>query len=1275
MAPSSTSNPTPAMALALLPKLSDADADLRYMSLNDLYNLLNAGAPTFLHSDYHTSAKIVDGIIQTLDDQNGEVQNQAIKWYVLTCALAVPLNTDALSSVGALVVKLSAEILAPFVHRVSNIKTTQSVDTSIPSTALRTFITSFTPPLPGLPPSQKTQDAYSAISRVLIPRLLGYIVIPHGIENLPAPPPGMLELGREKGVNSDALDVLIEVIRCFGPMLDDREKQALQKTIMVILDDERSNSIIKKKAVLAISLLAVHLPDRQFSSLVSNLTEAFKDRNLSLSRRRLLINVVGSLSRLIPRRLGLHLKTLAPFVLGALGPDEFAEYEENTAEDGFPNPEIEELRESALIALDGFLSSCSNDMRPFTNEAIECSLRFVSYDPMAAVTEDDEEMGGTQDEDAEDEVEEDGDIDEDEDFEADGALSDDDDSSWKIRRCAAKNLYAIISTRSNGDLLDNGTLYEKIAPALITRFKEREENVRLEILNTLASLIRKTGEGLSLLGPEVIQEVDLSRDYTQRSRKRRRVDSNAEPFDGQNPFASTVGLMSPAASPSPVSGPRADLARLSPAIVRGVAKLLKQPSVPTKQAAITLLRDVVIVQNGGLSDLFGKVVGPLIDAVRGLGSSSTHASSSIGGVGAATGSKMRIEALQLVSAVCDTHTSRILSPHIGNIVPSVIAAINDKYYKVSSEALLTVESIVKVLTPPRSAGSEQQRKAYLRDIYEAILSRAVATDADLEVRQQAIHALGILLARTSGSPSLLSSDKRLQALELLQERLRNETTRVSAIKAVDLVIASATNPSDIRASWTEGVTVELAGQLRKADRTLRGASLLALRNLVLNTIALQMLGEDPVIYLTKMLIPLLTSMDLNMMNTALTCLSKMVEKCPSKVVDASFNDALSKVLLSPLVGAVTEALLGLVWIIGENAVGKPLMNAFLQDIGVSGDPAVVGKAIGTLLVSGANSVGVNLDAFTKELQSSQDPQRKCLALSVLGEVGLRYGSDSPLTPQLFNAHFNSKSESVARTAAVSMGRAGAGSIPRFLPVILSSMSKKGKSQYLALHSVKEILQFGSGNYADISPYTKEIWGKLLDASQVEDSKIIGAECIGRITVLDPRTYLPALQVSCLSQECRLWYSTDPFQEYLKDVTPGVRGMAIQALRFTLADHDDAFDEALKPVLVKMLGIMLNDPNIENRRLALTTLNSATHNKPNIILPLLGSLIPSVIKDSKIDPDLIREVQMGPFKHKVDDGLELRKVRTTNSYPLNLLTGIHRAHTRHFSLSSRRLMLA
>lgn len=102
-------------------------------------------------------------------------------------------------------------------------------------------------------------------------------------------------------------------------------------------------------------------------------------------------------------------------------------------------------------------------------------------------------------------------------------------------------------------------------------------------------------------------------------------------------------------------------------------------------------------------------------------------------------------------------------------------------------------------------------------------------------------------------------------------------------------------------------------------------------------------------------------------------------------------------------------------------------------------------------------------------------------------------------------------------------------------------------------------------------------------------------------------------------------------------------MAVQAVRYTLPENDDAFEAALQGVLVEMILIMLQDPDMEIRRLAMTTLNSATHNKPGLILPRLGDMIPFVLSESVIKPELIREVMMGPFKHTVDDGLEVRKV--------------------------------
>ena len=41
--------------------------------------------------------------------------------------------------------------------------------------------------------------------------------------------------------------------------------------------------------------------------------------------------------------------------------------------------------------------------------------------------------------------------------------------------------------------------------------------------------------------------------------------------------------------------------------------------------------------------------------------------------------------------------------------------------------------------------------------------------------------------------------------------------------------------------------------------------------------------------------------------------------------------------------------------------------------------------------------------------------------------------------------------------------------------------------------------------------------------------------------------------------------------------------------------------------------------------------------------LLGTVLPHLYSETKVRPELIREVEMGPFKHTVDDGLDIRKV--------------------------------
>lgn len=111
----------------------------------------------------------------------------------------------------------------------------------------------------------------------------------------------------------------------------------------------------------------------------------------------------------------------------------------------------------------------------------------------------------------------------------------------------------------------------------------------------------------------------------------------------------------------------------------------------------------------------------------------------------------------------------------------------------------------------------------------------------------------------------------------------------------------------------------------------------------------------------------------------------------------------------------------------------------------------------------------------------------------------------------------------------------------------------------------------------------------------------------------------------------------------------------------------------------MLKIMLNETCLENLRQALVTLNSAVVNKPQLVLPHLSQLLPLLMKETVVHPELIREVSMGPFKVKIDDGTSTRQVRhltfscmIESAWNMVSIDYCYRAHTRHFLRCKRQL---
>lgn len=988
-------------------------------------------------------------------------------------------------------------------EKLCSLKLKNSVDNSIPSLAIRAVVEALPRPVPGVAPSKEVNEAYAHISRVLIPRFLGRA------SSAGKAVPGLID---PEDPNSDSVDVLIEVVRCFGPMLQLYEIEALHNAVVTLLDKDKGNSVVKKRAVVAISMLAHYLSDDLLAAFIKRTTAALSNPGLSEATRRLYITVLGSMARSIPYRFGQHLPELAPLVLRVLSEEELQAQLEEISEGGGATLEFSEVRESALVALEAFLSSCPSQMRDFTTESIDACIRYLKFDPNYAFDEDEEMVDAEEDED-------DG-LEEDDEFEAAGGFDDDDDASWKVRRCAAKALYTIISTRSSGDLLDSGVLYRTVAPALVKRFSEREENVRLEVLSAMALLVRKTGEGVI---PEF--SIDSSQgDYINQlpaSRKRRRESSTG----GASSFALAVapsdlsgtGLTSPTAEKVPATGPRADLADLTPTIIKSVAKLLRGKLIPTKQACINLLDDIISVQRGGLAAYFDQIIGPVIEAIKPSSVASTSASlTSAGGNASATATTLRIAALRLTSNIAKNHSSTVLQPHLPKIVDGVVSIVHDRFYKISSEAIQTAEEVVKAITPPRSRMTAQKFKGELHKLYSVIIDRATASDADAEVRQKAIHALGTLLARTTGAEgsALLPEDKRKAALTCLLERLKNETTRLSAVRAVDTAAAMSLDTAQFEPQWTRQVVIELASQLRKSNRALRGSSVMALKHLILSPATKGTLDAATVQNIVTALIPVINNSDAQLLGPGLLVLARLTQEMPETVMTEQLIESLCKLLRTTVAGTVLDSLLVLVTEAGQAGQGAPLMSALLKDVGIGGDPAVVGKVIGTLLVASGNSAGVTMDSFVQEIKAnSHDQARRSLALAVIGEAGLLLGSKFPIPPSLFLEQFTNEYDKASVSAAVALGRAGAGNVSAYLPVILESMKKKGGTQYLLLQSIKEILQQAAFSSTDISEYSTAIWEQVLSSTESEDNKAVCAECVGRMVIADPKTYMPKLEVS------------------------------------------------------------------------------------------------------------------------------------------------------------------
>jgi cullin-associated NEDD8-dissociated protein 1 len=210
----------------------------------------------------------------------------------------------------------------------------------------------------------------------------------------------------------------------------------------------------------------------------------------------------------------------------------------------------------------------------------------------------------------------------------------------------------------------------------------------------------------------------------------------------------------------------------------------------------------------------------------------------------ATSKALRLDALSLVVAMLDSdnhdpvHIRKGLS---SALLPKLCVAVQEQWYKVIAEALRALAAVPRFFVIGYKDGEEsseqkkQEMDSVANQLYDSIEPLLAAHDVDQEIKECALMATASLL---SALHAHLTQEQKTRLLDLLLERLKNETTRIMAIKTISKIAAAAANDEmdeKIDLSGVLGEMIEsMAGFLKLQSRSLKQSSLESLDKVIIN---------------------------------------------------------------------------------------------------------------------------------------------------------------------------------------------------------------------------------------------------------------------------------------------------------------------------------------------------------------------------------------------------------------------------------------------------------
>jgi len=870
-----------------------------------------------------------------------------------------------------------------------------------------------------------------------------------------------------------------------------------------------------------------------------------------------------------------------------------------------------ELVESCLVMLELCMLRCPREAAPHRAAINEMAIRCLSHDPnysMDSDMEDGDEDGGSEEGSDDDEYSDDG-------------FSDDDDSCWKVRRAACKVLSAEFK------MYPAGEVYADCQQAIVKRASgEREETVRQEVFNVYLDLLaavhgaKKGDEGVKKQLQEALEPV-------------------ATKF----------------------------------------ARMLKKQSPKIRVCIFKALTKMVAASEGGA--LFGMVLSAAAkDIVVALKDDASSA--------------LQLQVLQLLEvgfgAGRPAPADKLAKELVG-VVEEVFECSQKKYFALAAAALRVCQKVVYLIRPDATQDIIADLSCLVLPLFVTVTDVLSSSDKPQEVKNAAItcmgHAIGQMGDLLEGTQmetlakdfaAMPSNSKRAKrqgsndsnpghmprlkdVVSLLVERLGNETTRLSALVAIKRLIESPLK-LDVHGALGDATSF-IKSYLKKLDRQVRIVSVETLSAIM--TCRAGQIDQAEVDSIIDEVSGLISDDDLGVSNAVIVLLGDVVSVSSPKATASLLYKVLGNIhslLSSSTLQASSldrlikffERAIGIAAAADQNALAKDLVE-FGMGTSTKQSSVATAKCVASI-AAGSDEAFKYVNEALATLPKKSDAQEKNFLLFCIRELGanqLALNDDKMLRDAIVACIGD---EATAEAAANALGGLASGANASHLDFIVNALSdtkdKEKKLQYPMSRALDEALKImaksrqakvagasagadrmdededatGSDRQASIDSIVKILIKMNKDKDVGDEAKVIIAECYGFAAAICPDSVLPT------------------FKTQLGSKDTGCKNFALVALKSCISQsvNDQGIEEALASTWLPMAMEKLADEDVSVRRSATLLLSLATHTKLALVTDLLNDCLPPLLVQTRPDESLIRIIDLGPFKHKIDDGLEQRK---------------------------------